>query len=51
MDCRRTFLVNINVICMFQSSDTGQPSVQDHSSVTRLKQFVYECHMYNTTEF
>ena len=23
---------------------------QNHSSVTRLKQFVYRCQMYNTTE-
>ena len=38
--CSKPVLKNMNLSCL----------AQNHSSMTRLKQFVYRCQMYNNTE-
>ena len=58
MTPRRTYLPSINTLVCSKGRDI-EPVLeninlyylaQNHSSVTRLKQFVYRCQMYNTTE-
>ena len=58
MTPRRTYLPSINTLA-YSQADIIEPVLenmnilyleQNHSSVTRLKQFVYRCQMYNTTE-
>ena len=58
MTPRRTFLPRINIQACSQAGDIAPVLenmnlsffAQNHSSVTRLKQFVYRCQMHNTTE-
>ena len=57
MTLRRTYLPSINTLAC--SKAEIEPVLenmslsylaQNHSSVTRLKQFIYRCQMYDTTE-
>ena len=58
MTPRRTYVPSINTLAC-SKAEIIEPVLenmnlsylpQNHSSVTRLKQFVYRCQMYNTTE-
>ena len=57
MTLRRTYLPSINALACSKARDIEpvleniklSHLVQNHSSVTRLKQFVYRCQMNNTT--
>ena len=58
MTPRKTYLPNINTVAcskaeiqpVLENTNLSFPA-QNHSSMTRLKQFVYRCQMYNTTQF
>ena len=53
MTLRRTYLPSINTLAcskpVFENMNLSYLA-QNQSSVTRLKQFVYRCQMYDTTE-
>ena len=58
MTLRRTYLPSINTLAC-SKAELRKPVLenmnlsylaQNHSSVTRLKQFVYRCQMHDTTE-
>ena len=61
MTPRRTYLPSINTLACSKAEILSIEPVlenmnlsylaQNHSSVTRLEQFVYRCQMYNTTQF